>query len=123
MTAKKATVLLDYCSFYITGVDEVRIPLDHDLRGVVASDDCINVSALRWNEGHTTITLGLFEELPSQAAPPRFDGVLHTPNYRVEIFDANMPEILSMKVPGARTRVRIWMNRPLCPDDVIITLG
>lgn len=64
MTVKKAVVLLDYCSFYIAGADEVRVPLDHDLRGVVASDDCINVSALPWNEGTTAITLGRFEELP-----------------------------------------------------------
>lgn len=123
MTVKKAAVLLDYCSFYIAGMDEVRVPLDHDLRGVVASDDCINVSALPWNEGETTITLGRFEELPPQAASPGFDGVLNTPEYRVELFDANMPEILSMEVPGTRTRVRIWMNRPLCPDEVIVALG
>ena len=70
MTVKKTAVLLDYCSFYITGVDQVGVPLDHDLRGVVASDDCINVSALPWNEGETSITLGRFEELTPQPAPP-----------------------------------------------------
>jgi hypothetical protein len=123
MTIKKAAVLLDYCSFYIAGVDEVRIPLDHDLRGVVASDDCINVSARPWNEGETAITLGSFEELPTQAALPHFDGVINTPEYRVDLFDANIPEILSVKVPETRTRVRVWMNRPLCPDEVIVAVG
>lgn len=123
MTIRKAVVLLDYCSFYISGLDEVRIPLDHDLRGVVASDDCINVSALPWNEGETTIKLGRFEELPPQAGPPRFDGIINTPEHRVDLFDANMPQILSMEVSGTRTRVRIWMNRPLHPDDVLVALG
>lgn len=123
MTIKKAVVLLDYCSFYIAGMDEVRVPLDHDLRGVIASDDCINVSALPWNEGETAITLGLFEELPPQAGLPRFDGILNTPEYRVDLFDANIPEILSMEVPDVRTRVRIWTNSPFQPDNVVIALG
>lgn len=57
------------------------------------------------------------------AVLPGFDGVLDTPDYRFDLFDANMPEILSMEAPGARTRVRIWMNRPLCPDDAIVALG
>lgn len=123
MTVQKAYVLLDYCSFYIAGVDEASIPLDHDLQGIVSTEDCINVSALPWNEGETAITLARFEELPTQAAPPNFDGVLNTPEYRVDLFDANIPEILSVKVPDTRTRVRVWMNRPLCPDEVIVALG
>ncbi|VVT04277.1 hypothetical protein [Rhizobium sp. EC-SD404] len=123
MTAKKASVLLDYCSFYISGIDGVRVPLDHDLRGVAFTEDCINVSALPWNEGETTITLVCFEELPPQATSLRFDGTLNTPDYRVDLFDANIPEILSMEVPSTRTRVRIWMNRPLHPDNVIVALG
>ncbi|AZN70701.1 hypothetical protein D5400_04900 [Georhizobium profundi] len=123
MTVKKASVLLDYCSFYISGIDGVRIPLDHDLRGVVSTEDCINVSALPWNEGETTVTLARFEELQPQAVPPRFDGTLNTPDYRVDLFDANIPEILFMDVPSTRTRVRIWMNRPLHPDNVIVALG
>jgi hypothetical protein len=123
MTIKNANVFLHYCSFYIAGVDEVRIPLDHELHGVVASHDCINVSALPWNEGETAITLGRFEELPPQALSPTFDGVLNTPEYRVDLFDANIPKILSIEVPDARTRVRVWMNRSLCPDKVIVAVG
>jgi hypothetical protein len=51
-----------------------------------------------------------FVELPPRVEPP-------------VLSDANMPEILSMEVPGARTRDRIWMNRPQYPDDVVIALG
>ena len=78
---------------------------------------------LYWNEGDTTITLGPFEELAPQAKPPKFDGVLETPEHRLDVFDANFPEILSMEVPGLRTRVRIWTNHPTEPDDVVIALG
>lgn len=123
MTVKKVTVAPEYVSFYISGVDDIRVPLDHDRRGIAASDQCINVCCLYWNEGDTTITLGPFEELTPQAKLPRFDGMLDTPEFRVMLSDANMPEILSMEVPGSRTRVRIWTNHPTEPDDVVIALG
>lgn len=123
MTVKKVTVAPEYVSFYIAGVDEIRVPLDHDGLGIVASAQCINVSCLYWNDGDTTITLGPFEELTPQAKPPKFDGMLNTPEYRVVLSDANMPEILSMAVPGVRTRVRIWTNHQTEPDDVVIALG
>lgn len=123
MTVKKVAVAPEYVSFYIAGVDDIRVPLDHDGRGIVASDQCINVGCLYWNEGDTTITLGPFEELTPQAKAPKFDSMLDTPEYRVVLSDANTPEILSMEVLGLRTRVRIWTNHPTEPDDVIIALG
>lgn len=123
MTVRTAAVLLDYCSFYIAGVDDIQVPLDHDDLGIVATDQCINVGALPWNEGETTITLGWFDDLPARTDAPSFDSMVDTPEYRVVLSDANMPEILSMNVTGARTRVRIWTNRRLCPDEVVIALG
>lgn len=123
MTVQKVVVAPEYVSFYIAGKRDIRVPMDNDRRGVVASDECINVGCLYGQDGDTTITLGPFEELFPQAKPPKFDGVLETPEYRVDLFDANTPEILSMEVPGMRTRVRIWTNHPTEPDDVIIALG
>lgn len=123
MTIRKIAIAPEYVSFYITGADNVIVPLDHDSVGIVATKDCINVSCLYWNEGDTSITLGPFEELAPQPAPPKFDGVLATPEHRVFLFDANIPEILSMDVPETRTRVRIWTNHKTEPDDVIIALG
>lgn len=123
MTVKKAVVAPEYLSFYIAGKMDIRVPLDHERHGIVASDECINVGCLYWNEGDTTITLGSFEELNPQPGPPKFDGMLETPAHRVDLFDANMPEILSMEVPGSRTRVRIWTNHPTEPDNVVIALG
>lgn len=123
MTIKEIEVAPEYVSFYIAGKVGVRVPLDHDLAGVVATDECINVGCRYWNEGDTRITLGPFEELPPRLASPRFDGVLKTPEHRVLLFDANMPEILSMEVSQRQTRVRIWTNHYNQPDDVIIALG
>lgn len=123
MTVQKVMVAPEYLSFYITGKRDTYVPLDHDRRGIVASSECINVGCLYWNEGDTTITLGPYEEIAPQAQPPKFDGVLETPEHRVDLFDANLPEILSMEVPRVRTRVRIWTNHPTEPDDVVIALG
>ena len=123
MTVKKAIVAPEYLSFYIAGKMDIQVPLDPDRRGVVASDECINVGCLYWNEGDTTITLGPFEEIAPQAEPPKFDGMRETPEHRIDLLDANMPEILSMAVPGSRTRVRIWTNHQTEPDNVVIALG
>ena len=123
VTISSTSVLLIDFSFYITGVDGVRVPVDHDGDGVTANDDCINVSALPWNEGETAITLGASAEFGPKDEPHRFDGLLNTPLRRLVLFDANVPPILSMDVPGKRTRVRIWTNRRLCPDQVIIAVG
>ncbi len=71
MTVKTVAVAPEYLSFYIAGIDEITVPLDHDKVGIVASDQCINVGCLYWNEGDTTITLG-----PSASWPRK----LHHPN-------------------------------------------
>lgn len=123
MTIKTVSVAPEYLSFYIAGVHNITVPLDHDRVGIVATDQCINVGCLYWNDGNTTITLAPFEELPAQNRAPKFDRMLDTPEYRVVISDALMPEILTAAVPGARTRVRIWTNHKTEPDDVVIALG
>lgn len=123
MTIKTVSVAPEYLSFYIAGVHKITVPLDHDRVGIVATEQCINVGCLYWNEGNTTITLGPFEELQPQKTPPKFDRMLDTPEYRVVISDAITPEMLTAVVPSIRTRVRIWTNHKTEPDDVIIALG
>lgn len=123
MTTATAIVAPEFNSFYVAGTEDVNIPLDHDGRGIVGTDECINVGCFYWNEGDTRILLGRSEELTLRSDNPRFDGMLKTPDYRVVVFDAHMPNILSMDVPGVVTRVRVWANHPSEPDDVIIALG
>lgn len=123
MTIKNASVLLHYASFYIIGSLDADVPIEYDATGVFGTDECLVVTCLPWNEGRTRITLGSFEEMSPQQAAPRFDGMLKTPTHRVIVFDVNMPEILAMDVPGVKTRIQIWTNDPLCPDDVVIAVG
>lgn len=123
MTEKSVSVLLDYCSCYISGSSNVDVPVEYGAVGIFGTDECLVVTCLAWNEGETRITLGSFGKIPPRLTTPVFDGVLKTPTYRVVVFDVNMPEILAMDVPEAQTRIRIWTNDPLCPDDVVIAVG
>ncbi len=120
MTIKTVSVAPEYLSFYIPVDDSKSVPPS---AGIVATDQCINVGCLYWNDGNTTITLGPFEELPPQKTPPSSTAMLDTPEYRVVISDALTPEMLNAVVPSIRTRVRIWTNHKTEPDDVVIALG
>lgn len=123
MTIKKTRIAPRYLSFYIGGSLEVDVPVRHGEAGIFSTDECIVVPCLYWNEGDTTITLGPSEELKESSGPPQFDGMLETPLQSILLFDADIPEILSMDASYGHTRVRIWTNHPTDPDDVVIVLG
>ncbi len=122
MVVKTVTVAPEYVSFYISGSDNFDVPVDRLLAGVTATSECIVVTCIYYNDGDTTITLGPSNELPAQNMPLRSDSVLETPQHRVLLSDVHMPEILSMSVPGSRTRIRIWSNHETQPDNVMIAL-
>lgn len=103
MTVKKAVVTPEYLSFYIAGKMDIRVPLDHERRGIVASGECINVGCLYWNEGDTTITLGPFEELNPQAGPPysRFTMPDDFAAIRDKVFPMDKRTLADMRRSGA----------------------
>ncbi len=123
MSVRSVSVAPEYVSFYVAGSMDVDVPVEYGAVGIFGTSECLVVTCLYWNDGDTRITLGPSEEIPAQPQPPRFDGQLQTPQLKVLLFDVNMPEILSMDVPGTLTRVRIWTNHPTEPDDVVIALG
>lgn len=123
MVVKTVSVAPEYVSFYISGSEDFEVPVDRLLLGVTATPQCIVVTCTYYNEGNTSITLGPSHELPPQDMPMRFDSVLETPEHRVLLSDVHMPEILSMDVPGSRTRIRIWADHETMPDNVVIALG
>lgn len=122
MTINKRTIACEYSSFYVAGSRDVDIPIGGELRGIRPSVECINVSCLIFQSGDITVSLASADEAHS-LAEPAYDGMLATPRGVVLLFDANMPEILSMSVPGREVRVRIWTNHPLEPDEIEIVVG
>lgn len=54
---------------------------------------------------------------------PDFDGILNTPNNELILFDAIEPEFASAQVPSTKTRIRVWIDHPIEPENVIIAWG
>lgn len=74
-----------------------------------------------WQDGDTEVSLGLAEEL-DPGRLPSFDAMLQTPNRAVAVSTIEGDIVLETRVPDERTRVRIWVNDPSEPDEVIIGL-
>jgi hypothetical protein len=112
----------EYSSFYIAGPRAVRLPQFPENAGLAVAPDCIGVGCLMHQDGGTSVTLGLSSEI-DLLSRPSFDGILQTPDRVVQLFDANNPEIMRADVSETKTRVRIWMDHPIEPDEVTILLG
>ncbi|WP_341989387.1 hypothetical protein [Azorhizobium sp. AG788] len=94
-----------------------------DATPIVANDKCISVVCLMWQDGETDVTLGLADALGAQTPTPDFDGSIETPSRKVMVSTVEHDVLLEHEVPETRTRVRIWLNRPQEPDEVLIGLG
>lgn len=112
----------EYLSIYIAGRTGVDIPMHMDRQGIFASPLCINVPAYDWNHGDTNVTFGPFDELDETAAPT-FDGILDTSQKRLIVFGATVSEYFSATVPSTRTRIRVWLDHPIEPSNVVIAWG
>jgi hypothetical protein len=96
-------------------------PIDLDYGGIAANEDCITAPCLYWNEGDTTVTVAKFAELPPQSTPS-YDGMLNTPEKMLMISEANA-DIKDVPVSSVRTRIRIWIDHPTQPENIIIAWG
>ncbi|MCB1443943.1 MAG: hypothetical protein KDJ72_13065 [Methyloceanibacter sp.] len=89
---------------------------------ILSTPSRILCGCLMSDDGDTEVTLGPVTEV-DPGALPTFDAKLETPHHRVDVWTVEDQTILSAKVPGDETRVRIWVNHPTEPDVVIIGLG
>jgi len=89
---------------------------------VLSTDTAISVSCLPNMDGETHIILGNADEVGFPEAPI-FDGILKTPTNVVVVSTVEHDSILEATVPLRETRVRVWTNRALDPDEIAIALG
>ena len=122
MIVQHLSITPEYVSFYVAGRRNVDIPLHMDRKGVLSSNDCINIPALYWNDGDTHVTLGPSSEI-THTGTPDFDGILDTPNQEFILFDAIEPQFAIVQVPSVKTRIRVWIDHPIEPENVIIAWG
>ena len=119
MTVQRMSIAPEYVSFYVAGRRNVRIPTHMDRRGVLSSKDCILIPAYYWSDGDTNVTFGSISEMTG-IRKPDFDGILNTPNNELILFDAIEPEFASAHVPSTKTRIRVWIDHPIEPENVVI---
>ena len=70
--------------------------------------------------GETKITIG--EPLATDDRPA-FDGFLDTPRRKVAVWTVECQQLLEMSVPTTRTKIRVWTNDPLEPDEIYVGVG
>ena len=122
MSVQRLSIAPRYVSFYAAGRRNVDIPTHMDRRGVLSSSDCILIPALYWNDGDTHVTFGPASEIVG-AKRPDFDGTLNTPNKEIILFDADEPQYAIADVPSLKTRIRVWIDHPTEPENVVIAWG
>jgi hypothetical protein len=83
---------------------------------------CIAVGCTPDVDGETKIAIGASEEV-GLVGKPAFDGELETPSQVVSVDVVPGKKVLEQPVPGTSTRVRIWVNHPVEPNNVTIGLG
>ncbi len=108
--------------FFIAGGFKMDPPEIAVGASIAATTDCISVGTLMGFDGETQITFGLAAETALDR-PPDFDGYLNTPTHTVVVSTVEQSGLFVQIVDSIQTRVRIWLNRPQEPDDVVIGLG
>ena len=108
-----------YSLIFIADSGGGEIP-DRMVRPIVSTGSCIVVGCLVDDE--TEFTLGETQDV-DPGDPPAFHGKLKTPNCRVVLHTAEAETILQATVPRRETVVRIWVNDPSEPDQVIVGVG
>ena len=89
---------------------------------IMSTQTGILVHCLPDMDGDTTVTLGKAEDV-GQVGPPVFDGLIKLPTRRLTVSTVEDDGFLFQTVPNVETRVRIWTNRALDPDDIVIGWG
>lgn len=97
------------------------VPPWEDGKLVVASSTALFVVCYPEIDGPTEIVLGPASEVGLKRAA-EYDGDLMTPSRKVVVTNVELKTLLSEKVSGTKTRVRVWLNHDRWPDKVVIGL-
>lgn len=88
---------------------------------VLSTPSCVAFACQIDCEGETTISAGDAKDSHSDKRL-LFDGVLETPSRHLIISNVERLSVLTAPVPNPHTRIRIWTNRALQPDEISIDL-
>jgi hypothetical protein len=120
---RKISIAAEYAQVVILDpTAKVEVPLWKRDVPCVASDTCILCGCLHEQFGDTEITFGPAAEITCDLTVV-FDGVLKTPGRKIAMESVWADPILDAPTAGIETRVRIWSNRSVFPDKVVIAYG
>ena len=122
MPVDKISMAPEYLMIFVSDPRAIDVPMQGEKRGIRATGECITIPCLYWNDGDTTVTMGSFAEV-DQRRTADFDTVIETPSRRVVVTDVAMKQYAGQAVSNVKTRVRIWINHPTEPDEVVIAIG
>lgn len=122
MAILRFSIAPEYNSVYLASRDIRDVPYDFREKVIPHTSDCISIPCTYWDDGDTHFTVGEASEI-TMPTPPTFDGILNTPDKRLVFFDANEPEFASLSVPTGKTRIRVWIDHPTEPENVVIAWG
>ena len=86
---------------------------------ILSTPSCISVACEIDCEGPTTITLGPSNQV-SRSNSPIFDGILETPSRTIVLQLVDCTEVARAVAGRTKSRVRIWTNRSVEPDEVVV---
>ena len=89
---------------------------------VAATTTCIAVGCLSEDDGQTEFTLAPLSEV-DRGEKPAFDGMLLTPQHRVVLRSVLGQQLLELPVTQELTKIKIWVNDPTEPDNVVVGVG
>jgi hypothetical protein len=122
MSAVFCIVPLEFNSFYIAGTRKVHAPCSAEGHAFAADEKCINVGCRMWQDGDVEIHLGRAADF-LHYTEPHVEALLETPRKKLLPFDANYPELMSIRTDNVKTRIRIWPNHATEPDHVVGKVG
>ncbi|HVW57159.1 MAG TPA: hypothetical protein VHC00_15890 [Rhizobiaceae bacterium] len=86
------------------------------------TSSCISVVCLHEIDGETELTLGFAEQVKPNFEL-NFDGTIETPSREIRISTVEEEVLLRARVPDIITRIRVWRNHPVWPDQVVVGWG
>jgi hypothetical protein len=122
MDLKSISLPVPNAVFFITGSDTKDMPKIERGSAIWSTSECIAVGCTPDVDGETRIAIGSSEQI-ALASKPTFDGELATPSRVVSVDIVPGRKIMEQHVPSSKTRIRIWVNHPLEPNNVTIGLG
>jgi hypothetical protein len=109
-------VLISDPEFEFTDVPEL---LGNEL--ISATDSCIAVGCRSEADGATQFTFGWSADV-DPGSEPAFIGSVKTPSRHVALQTILWQSLLAQVVPFEYTRIRIWLDDPTEPDNIVVGL-